>query len=189
MGGLNVRERMRNWLIPIITIAISVSTLFGNEVTTKNLDDVINEIPKSGGSGFITREVSKVKGFYRGKTLVLLEYNSELTLNLEGRESNVTNSTKYFVVAKGQKILRIEGDTFAISFVSSPWPIDVSHVHHVQDGKGTGRSQICVPEIDFFEQIEFEDGKLLPLMDGDEFEDFKEFKLDFLRKNLKKSEP
>lgn len=180
---------MRNWLIRIITIAVSASTLFGEEVTTKNLDDVINEVPKPGGGGFVTREVSKVKGFYRGETLVLLEYNSELTLNLEGKESSVTNSKTYFVVADDQKILRIQGGTFTIFFVSSPWPIHVTHVCHVKDEKGSGRSEICVPEIGFFEQLEFKDGELLPFMAGEEFEEFKEFKLDFWREHLKKDQP
>lgn len=180
---------MRNWLTRFVTIAVSASALFGEEVTTKNLDDVISEAPKPGGGGFVTREVSKVKGFYRGETLVLLEYNSELTLNLEGKESSVTNSTTYFVVADERKVVRIQGGTFAIFFVSSPWPIDVTHVCHENDKKGSGHSQICIPEIGFFEQIEFKDGKLLPLIDGDEFEAFKKSKLDYWRKNLKNDQP
>lgn len=180
---------MRSWLLRIVAIAVSASALFGDEVTTRMLDDVISAVAKPGGGGFITREVSKVKGFYRGEKLVLLEYNSELTLNLEGQESNVTNSTRYFVVAEGQKILGVQGGAFTIFFVSSAWPINVTHVCHVDDEKGSGYSHICIPDIGFFEQIEFKDGKILPLMEGDEFEEFKEFKLDYWRENLKKDQP
>src|SRR5690606_41880096 len=74
-----------------------------------------SEAPKPGGGGFVTREVSKVKGFYRGETLVLLEYNSELTLNLEGKESSVTNSTTYFVVAD-RKSTRLNSSHVKISY-------------------------------------------------------------------------
>jgi hypothetical protein len=182
-------KKMRNWFTSIVTIAVSASTLFGDEVTTRNLDDVISEVPKPGGGGFITREVSKVKGFYRGKTLVLLEYTSELTVAIEGKESSVTNYKKYCVVANELEVVEIRGDTFTLFSVSSPWPIDVTHVSQVNDGKGSGYSHICIPEIGFFEELEFKDGKLLPLRDGDKFEEFKEFKLDYWRKNLKEDKP
>jgi len=180
---------MRNSLIGFFSVAVFAPMLFGAEITTKELDDIINEVPRPGGHGLISREVSKVKGFYRGETLVLLEYNTELTLNLEGKESSVTESTRYFIVAEGQKILGINGGSFTIFFASSPWPIDISHLCHAKDEKGTGRSQICVPEIGFFEQIEFKDGILLPLIEGSEFEDFKEFYLKNTRKHLKKPQP
>lgn len=180
---------MKPWITGIATFAFFASSIFGADVTTKRLDDVVSEVPKFEGSGgFHTREVSEVTGYYRGETLVLLRYDSELTLNLEGK-ARVTNSTRYFFVANEQKILGVNGGEFSIFLVASPWPIDITHVCHVQDEKGSGRCQICVPEIGFFEQIEFKDGILLPLMAGKAFEEFKEHNIEFSRKNLKKNNP
>jgi hypothetical protein len=170
--------------IPTLTVIylILLSWSSAQEITKKQLNDVVIEIPGSTG-GFSSRDVSKVEGVYRDGELFLLRYDSKTTLTTpEGTQES--ESTFYFVISKGRKLLRIGGTHLAPAFITSPWPIHINHISGAGESLGDVRYNISIPDIGFFEYLEFKNGKMLPPLEGEEFQDFKKANLDSARKLL-----
>lgn len=170
-----------------LVFAVPIWPTAAEEITIKDLDDVISEIPGDSGK-VLTRSVSKVKGFYRGKRLVLLEHRKKTTLNTEEGKKEA-ESTFYFVVANDRKVARIKKPSFELSSVMSPWPIEIVLVNHRENGFGSGHCNISIPAMGFFESLGFEEGELLPLQSGERFEAFKAGMLKVAKEYLDPNRP
>ena len=125
-----------------------------------------------GKMATVEEEMTATRIFRDGKLRVKIE-NIKQTVTWKGKEPETKDLRILTLFAKERAILRIENDDFRPSEVISPWPIAVLHRAYGNDGK-RGHYNVMIPAVDFYEYLEYEEGKLKPMLEGENYTGMKE---------------
>ncbi len=121
----------------------------------------------------IEEEMIPIEIFRDGKLRVRIEKIKQ-RLTPKGKKTVISNIQLIYLYANGREVMRIDNTDFRPSSLSSPWPIWIEHRGGGSQNKKMIYYNLVIPEIGFYEYLEFRDGELKPLLEGEEYSGMKD---------------
>jgi hypothetical protein len=151
---------------------ITITAVFAEEmVDARKLPSRSSSVPN------VNEIQANVLGYYRGKEHRVSDVQYTGKFFSDGFDTITSAWSAVELLIEGEIALEIEFQDTNRDLPSELWsskrPVWMKRTHTVENGQFVSRYYICVPEIDYFECLEFRNGFLQPLVSGEQFETLK----------------